>query len=90
MANLPEYSSGPWVVDPDNRHPWVVRAPVVNAPPEITVPICETGYRPNAYLIAAAPELFETLKWVRDNYASGSTREINARIDAALAKARTS
>jgi len=31
-------------------------------------------------------ELVEALKWVRQNYASGSTREINARIDGVLAK----
>jgi hypothetical protein len=28
--------------------------------------------------------LIETLEWVRANYAAGDTREINARIDAAL------
>ena len=38
-------------------------------------------------LIAATPELLEALKWVRMNYASGPTAEINARIDAAIAKA---
>lgn len=32
-------------------------------------------------------EMQETLRWVRKNYASGSTREINERIDAAIAKA---
>lgn len=37
--------------------------------------------------VAAAPELLEELKWVRSNYASGPTAEINARIDAAIAKA---
>jgi hypothetical protein len=36
----------------------------------------------------AASELFETLLWVRENYASGSTTEINRRIDSALRKAR--
>lgn len=38
----------------------------------------------NATLIAAAPDLLETLVWVRKNYASGSTREINDRIDRAI------
>ena len=41
----------------------------------------------DAHLIAAAPDLLETLAWVRANYAGGSTVEINARIDAAIAKA---
>lgn len=33
-------------------------------------------------------DLVETLSWVRKNYAGGSTKKINARIDAMLAKAR--
>lgn len=41
----------------------------------------------DALLIAAAPDLLATLEWVRANYAGGSTREINARIDAAISKA---
>jgi hypothetical protein len=41
----------------------------------------------DAKLIAAAPDLLETLAWVRKNYAAGSTKEINERIDAVLAKA---
>lgn len=41
----------------------------------------------DAHLIAAAPDLLAALRWVRGNYAAGSTAEINARIDAALAKA---
>jgi hypothetical protein len=44
--------------------------------------------RADAALIAASPTLVETLEWVRANYAAGSTAEINARIDAALRKAR--
>lgn len=44
----------------------------------------ETLYR--ARLIAAAPEMAELLRWLRANYASGPTAEINARIDALLSK----
>lgn len=38
-------------------------------------------------MIAAATEMLEALRWVRANYAAGSTTEINARIDAAISKA---
>lgn len=41
----------------------------------------------NARLIAAAPELLEALRYVRANFADGNTREIVARIDAALSQA---
>jgi hypothetical protein len=41
----------------------------------------------NAHLIAATPDLLEALRWVRANYACGATVEINAHIDAAIAKA---
>ncbi len=40
-----------------------------------------------AVLRAKKRALLETLVWVRANYASGPTAEINARIDAALSKA---
>ena len=40
----------------------------------------------NARLIAAAPDLYEALKWVRANYAGAPTREVNERIDAATAR----
>lgn len=38
-------------------------------------------------LMAAAPDLLATLVWLRANYADGRTVEINALIDAAIAKA---
>jgi len=89
---MADHTRGPWEVvgfaimpDPDSKNP------------DSMMGICEVydfdGERPkarveaNARLIAAAPDLLKTLQWVRSNYAGGSTKEINARIDAAIAKA---
>lgn len=41
----------------------------------------------DAHLIVAAPDMLNVLHWIRANYASGPTKEINSRIDAAIAKA---
>jgi hypothetical protein len=45
-----------------------------------------------AAFVPPEPDLVETLVktliWLRQNYAAGSTTEINARIDAAIAAAR--
>lgn len=42
----------------------------------------------DCHLIAAAPDMAETLQWLRDNIRETTTSEIERRLDAALAKAR--
>jgi hypothetical protein len=82
---------GPWFVgDLDHASQRVVRQEHI----EIctcwhhSVGSIEREMEANARLIAAAPDLYAALEFVRSNYAAGDTKVINATIDTALAKAR--
>jgi hypothetical protein len=87
------FTPGPWVATPANSGEWNIDSV---APDDWCIARVMGGAGledpngrsdENARLIAAAPDLLATLVWVRKNYAAGSTKEINERIDAAIAKA---
>ena len=94
----PTFSHGPWSVNAEHKHPWVIEG--VGFPPVGMVEICTSSYRPNAHLIASAPDLYESVKNCADalTYALGVIprndpliRKVQATRDAAraaLAKAR--
>ena len=54
-----KHSPGPWSLHGSKAHPWLVEAP--SNVPGMPAPICVIGYKPNAQLIAAAPELLAAL-----------------------------
>ena len=58
-----QHSKGPWTVEAS--HPWVVmcESNIVG----VKATICEVGYKPNAHLIAAAPDLLESLNNLVNN-----------------------
>ena len=62
--SLAKHSPGPWSLHGSKAHPWLVEAP--SNVPGMPAPICVVGYKPNAQLIAAAPELLQALKTLVD------------------------
>jgi len=58
---MSKHTPGPWALDAEAKHPWIVTCPVEGFP-ELPGKVCEVGYLPNARLIAAAPEMLEALK----------------------------
>lgn len=54
------FSAGPWRVNPDLSHPWVVQCPTNIR--GLLGDVCTVSYRPDAFLIAAAPELFVEIR----------------------------
>ncbi len=61
MSNA-QHTPGPWSLNEKAAHPWVVECP--SDIPGHPGTVCEVSYRPNARLIAAAPELLEALEFV--------------------------
>ena len=57
---MSEYTKGPWEVDKAKKHPWIVTC--TDKRLGCQNPLVEVGYKPNAHLIAAAPELLEACK----------------------------
>lgn len=57
---MAKHTPGPWALDVEARHPWIVTCPVEGFP-DLPGKVCEVGYQPNARLIAAAPELLAAL-----------------------------
>ena len=57
---MSKHTPGPWKVDKVKRHPWVVTCTDKNLGCQNT--LVEVGYKPNARLIASAPELLEACK----------------------------
>ena len=53
------HTKGPWFVGKDSAHPWIVQCST-NVP-DLPATVCEVGYKPNARLIAVAPELLAEL-----------------------------
>ena len=51
---------GPWEVDKVKSHPWVVTCTDKNLGCQNA--LVEVGYKPNAHLIASAPEVLEACK----------------------------
>lgn len=82
---MTKHTAGPWTLR--GQHPWVVQCPT-NIP-EIVGTVCEVGYKPNALLIAAAPDLLaacnDALHGLRID-APERVDEIDA-LEAAIAKA---
>jgi hypothetical protein len=56
------YTTGPWRVAPEAFHPWLVEC--ATKFPGVHGHVCVVGYRPNAYLIAAAPDMLAALRAV--------------------------
>jgi len=54
------YTPGPWRVA--RNGPWVVECPTQI--PDVFGKVCDVGYKPNASLIAAAPDLLEALRTI--------------------------
>ena len=67
------HTPGPWSLSQNNKHPWAVLCPT-NFPKVMGV-VCTVSYRPNALLIAAAPEMLEALEAFVD--ANRRYREVN-------------
>lgn len=57
----PAHTPGPWTVAADKTHPWQVQCPQLGFPEDYKGIVCHVGYKPNAHLIAAAPELLSAL-----------------------------
>lgn len=87
---MSDYTPAPWRIKEGRRHSPeecdLTIAGDIFLLAHITGPNYAHCYA-NARMMSAAPTMHETLKWLRVNYADGSTKEINARIDAAIAKA---
>lgn len=98
MSEKPQWTPGPWFVDPVFRSEWIDGADGK------TVADCRAfsfrtieENRANAHLIAAAPEMYEALKrqqanirrWLETGVAADpeESKSISDQIDAALAKA---
>lgn len=68
-----KHTPGPWRVDENAGH-WTVRCPCrgLEHVREADGNVCEVGYRPNAHLIAAAPDLLDAAKaflaWWEDDH----------------------
>lgn len=60
MSTSHPITSAPWSLNPKASHPWIVEAPTKF--PGVKAEICKVGYRPNAELIASAPDLLELAK----------------------------
>ena len=58
---MSKHTPGPWKVDKVKSHPWIVTCTDKNLGCQNT--LVEVGYKPNAYLIASAPELLEACKF---------------------------
>ncbi len=85
------YSPGPWSVAKGTAHPWRIEAP--SNVPELPCCIVDVSYRPNAHLIAAAPELLEALELIlgttcRELFAIESLEKVYAAIAKAKGEAK--
>ena len=69
-----EHTPGPWSLYLNKRDDFAIRK------------MSDSGYEPNARLIASAPDLLSSLIEVRDN-ARDDSPEMCTRIDSAIAKA---
>jgi hypothetical protein len=57
---MAKHTPGPWSLNDDASHPWVVECQT-NIPGHLGE-VCKVGYLPNARLIAAAPDMLEALR----------------------------
>lgn len=62
---MSKHTPGPWALDAEAKHPWIVTCPVEGFP-ELPGKVCEVGYLPNARMIAAAPETYASLRAMTD------------------------
>ena len=80
---MTDHVPGPWDVQEFKKHPDIKR--IIDKNGSF---IADADYRPNARLIAAAPELLAALQAVADYWAGGDVpADIDAAMRAAIAKA---
>lgn len=64
---MSKHTAGPWRVNKTKSHPWVVECKTQI--PDIWNDVATVGYKPNASLIAAAPDLLEACKYALNGLA---------------------
>lgn len=94
---MSDFTPGPWLLDDGNGR-WTVTCPQrgFEDVPDVRGRVCEVAYRPNAALIAAAPEMFDALgaaanelEWqLERGNGSDVTRAALSIVNAAISKAQ--
>lgn len=89
MTKQYPYTPGPWAVDTAKASAWIVTCPQrgFEDVPEVRGKVCEVGYRPNAYLIAAAPQMLEALQAVAAAESRAQQLDARSMVRAAIAAA---
>jgi hypothetical protein len=63
MSDTPKHTPGPWVIQPMDEARWIDIEKLGGSVPFVSC--MHMDQKPNAHLIAAAPEMLETLKECR-------------------------